>query len=100
MKTPIGHDVFERCTSLESVIIPNSVTEMGESVFYVCTSLESVTIPDSVERICNDAFWRCTALKKLNISKIEGREIGCNAFDNTAIDEATRAIVYSEQNVF
>ena len=46
------------CTSLQSIVIPDSVTTIGESAFQDCISLQSITIvtqekePDlSLERI-------------------------------------------------
>ena len=44
----IGDYAFSYCSSLKSIIIPNSVTEIGEEAFYGCSSLASVTIPEGV----------------------------------------------------
>ena len=54
--TSIGRRVFEDCTSLTSITIPNSVTSIGGRAFSDCTSLTSITIPDSVTSIGADAF--------------------------------------------
>jgi len=59
--------VFVGCTSLESIIIPDSVKSIGDNVFEDCISLESITIPDSVKSIGNSAFWNCTSLKSIII---------------------------------
>ena len=64
--TKIGY-TFHGCTSLESVTIPNSVTEIGKSAFSDCTSLESVTIPNSVTEIGKSAFWECSSLTSVTI---------------------------------
>ena len=51
----IGDSTFVECTSLTSVIIPNSVTSIGNYAFYH-SSLTSVTIPNSVTSIGDLAF--------------------------------------------
>ncbi len=52
----IADGAFERCASLESIIIPDGVTSIGHSAFSECSSLASVTIPDSVTSIESGAF--------------------------------------------
>jgi hypothetical protein len=60
---------FAYCTSLTSVIIPNSVTSIETWAFRECTRLTSITIPDSVTSIEVDAFEGCTSLAAINIDK-------------------------------
>ena len=38
----IGRSAFENCTSLTSITIPDSVTNIGNYAFYGCTSLETI----------------------------------------------------------
>ncbi len=64
--TKIGY-TFHGCTSLESVTIPNSVTEIGKSAFWECSSLTSVTIPESVTKIGESAFYECSSLTSVTI---------------------------------
>ena len=53
---------FFDCSSLASIVIPNSVTSIEREAFYTCTSLTSVTIPDSVTEIGKFAFQGCDSL--------------------------------------
>ena len=64
----IGKKTFCGCTSLTSVNIPSSVTEIGGSAFEYCRSLTNVNIPSSVTAIGNQAFSSCTSLTSVKIS--------------------------------
>jgi hypothetical protein len=63
----IGTNAFTKCTSLTSIIIPNSVKSIGNEAFKSCTSLTSVNIPNSVTNIEASIFSRCTSLTSVNI---------------------------------
>ena len=65
--TSIGSYAFEDCTSLTSVVIPNSVTSIGGVAFLGCTSLTSVVIPNSVTSIEFSAFNKCRGLTSIEI---------------------------------
>ncbi|MBR4751866.1 MAG: leucine-rich repeat protein [Thermoguttaceae bacterium] len=64
--TSIG-GAFRHCSSLKTLVIPASVTNIGGYAFYGCSSLETLVIPSGVTRIGNNAFDGCSSLKKLVI---------------------------------
>ena len=59
-----GSGVFQSCTNLKSIVIPESVTVLGKGSFQECSSLESINIPAGVTRIEADAL-RATGLKSV-----------------------------------
>ena len=59
-----GSGVFQSCTNLKNIVIPESVTVLGKGSFQECTSLESINIPTGVTRIESDAL-RNTGLKSV-----------------------------------
>ncbi len=65
--TSIGEIAFGACFNLKSINIPNSVTEIGDGTFYGCESLTSINIPDGIKRIGESMFWGCTNLTDVTI---------------------------------
>ena len=65
--TSIGNSVFSGCTSLTSIVIPNSVISIGNYAFQACTSLTSIEIPSSLTSIGNYAFINCISLTSIEI---------------------------------
>ncbi|MBO5015867.1 MAG: leucine-rich repeat protein, partial [Bacteroidaceae bacterium] len=63
---------FSGCSSLTSISIPPSVTQIGGSAFSGCSSLTSISIPPSVTGIGYRAYSECYNLMSVFIPK------GCN----------------------
>ena len=63
----IDSSAFSDCSSLTSITIPNSVVSIGYRAFYNCSSLTSITIPDGVTSIDAWAFSSCSSLTSITI---------------------------------
>ena len=75
-------------TSLPSVTIPNSVTNIGDYAFNFCTSLTNVTLGTNVTSIGEAAFYSCTSLTSITIPN-SVTNIGAAAFANTSLSAIT-----------
>ncbi|MBQ9692671.1 MAG: leucine-rich repeat domain-containing protein [Clostridia bacterium] len=64
----IDSSVFAYCSSLESCVIPNGITNLY-STFRDCTSLKSVTLPDSITSIGPYTFFNCNQLTEITLPK-------------------------------
>lgn len=58
---------FYNCTSLASIILPESITRMGHYAFFGCSNLTDVTIPDSVTTVGTHVFYNCSSLTHLDL---------------------------------
>ena len=79
--TSIGSNAFVYCNSLRSATIGNSVISIGSSAFQSCTSLASIIIPDSVTSIGDYAFESCNSLTSATIGN-SVISIGSSAFQS------------------
>jgi hypothetical protein len=59
--------VFESCTSLKSIVIPDGVPTIHNGAFYACSALTEVVIGEGVTLIGGNAFDSCTSLTSITI---------------------------------
>lgn len=95
--TMMGLGAFFNCTSLTSIVIPDSVTEIGGEAFYDCENLKSIVIPDSVTAIEESALCGCTSLTNIVIPDSvmvigEGAFAGCTSLTSIVIPDSVTAI--------
>ena len=86
----IGNAIFEGCSNLTDVTLPDALTEIltkiSDKMFSGCTKLSTLVLPDNVETIGASAFAGCTSLSTLvlpdNVETIgESAFNGCTAYD-------------------
>ncbi|MCM1513522.1 MAG: leucine-rich repeat protein [Anaeroplasma bactoclasticum] len=56
-----------RSSGLETVTIPEGVTQFGTYVFTECYSLTEATLPTTIKTFANQLFTNCTALTTVNL---------------------------------
>ncbi len=63
----IGQYTFKDCSKLRKITIPDGVTNIGKEAFYGCSGLTNIVIPDSVITVDSYAFRNCTGLQSVTI---------------------------------
>ena len=79
--TAINDNTFRYCSTIEKVVIPNTVKSIGAKAFYNCTSLNDVgidVIQSQLETIKDEAFYN-TAITTFAITPLV-TNIGAGAF--------------------
>jgi len=94
--TNIGSAAFIS-TGLTSVVIPNSVKSIGASAFYSCTSLRDVEILAYIETIEQDTFGGCTSLTEFAIPEgvvtvLDNAFNGCSNLEKVTIPKTVETI--------
>lgn len=91
--------MFSQCTTLQSMVIPDSITSIGEQVFIRCTSLTSVTIPNTVTSIGYNAFTNCLNLNSITCKAKQAPELSTYALSyvGSGVPEGQQKILYVPQ---
>ena len=77
--TDIGDGVFKNCTKLRSVTFGENVAYVGDDLFAGCISLREADIPAALDEVPDGTFNGCEKLSKVTISS-NVKRIGSNAF--------------------
>ena len=93
----IGANAFSGCTNLKTVSISTTLTSIGGAAFKNCTSLESFSIPASVTEILASAFEGCSSLNYVYFAESTGQlAIYSAAFKNcTSLESVAFPSTYS-----
>ena len=65
--TSIPYRAFLGCSSIESITIPESVTQIEYASFSGCSGLKSIVVPNSVTGIAQYAFAGCSSLESITL---------------------------------
>ncbi len=95
--TSIESAAFGDCTGLINVVIGNNVTSIGEWAFNECSNLTNIVIPNSVTSIGLGAFERCTSFTSVvipnSVTSIEDYAfIGCTGLTSIEIPNSVTSI--------
>ena len=93
----IGEDAFRDCSTLSSIVLPNSITSICDRAFAACSGLTSFTIPDNVSFLGEDLFYGCTSLSSIalphNMETIPYALFrGCEGLSSISIPDSVRTI--------
>ena len=94
----IGQSAFYRCSALEEIFIPDTVTQMAGSVFAYCSSLISVSISEKLTFIDSSVFAKCEKLKNIYYA---GSASQWNAIDihSSNVSRIEKAVLHFDKKV-
>lgn len=79
--------VFQGCSGMTSISLPNLVTLYCTSFFQGCSSLQSITLPKlgtaTVSYFANSTFFGCSSLEIADLGQVSG--LGNNAFNGCTV---------------
>ena len=95
--TYIDQSAFANNTVIETVNIPDTVTNIGYKAFMGCKNLRTVTLPDALETIQAYAFYECPNLLEITIPKfvleIQSKALGYVGDQKTGDDFVLESLV-------
>lgn len=79
--TEIRGQAFQNSKSLNKVKLPSNLVILGGSAFKNCTSLESIELPDTLIELGGESFLNASSLRTVKLSN-QLTEIRGNTFEN------------------
>ena len=67
--TEIGNYAFYGCSKIDNIVMPNSVEWIGKVAFCECSEIANIIIPDGVTSIGDLAFAGCSGLENIKMSE-------------------------------
>ena len=65
--TYIGDYAFANLNNLESIVLPSHLVSLGDDAFYACENLTSITLPNGLEHMGAEVFYYCIGLESIII---------------------------------
>ena len=82
-----GVYVFNNCSNLTTVILPNNAKIITSNMFNGNQNLMTVNFPSSITQIGTNAFYNCNRLRNLDIPDNASYTLGNSVFYNSGITE-------------
>lgn len=95
--TTVGNYAFSQCSWVQTVEVPDTIVSLGKYAFAGCSSLESFKIPNGIKEISYGVFFDCTSLKNIEIPEgvqtIGGMVFGnCKSLENVDLPSTITSI--------
>ena len=65
--TNLYNNLFDGCSGITSIALPNTLKTIDAYVFHKCTGLIDIEIPEGVTKIGNNSFENCTKLANVSL---------------------------------
>ena len=93
---------FSDCTSLTSIILPNSIERIYYYAFRNCTKLTSINLPEYIATIGNEAFANCKQLKTVRIDNPDPQsiDIKTDAFSGVSLKRCTLQVPVGSKELY
>ncbi len=93
----IGNCAFRGCTGLKEITLPGQLTEIGEYAFRECSGLTGMTLPNGMVTLKTGVFYDCTALESITfpetVVKIADQTFhGCTKLNRVTLSSKTEQI--------